>query len=237
MERPEIHELSAAYALDALDALERDAFEAHLAHCAECRENIESFQQVAADLAYDVDAPEPPPTLRSRILDEAAAERPNVVSLPRRRWALPVAAAAAVAAGIAAVALALWAADLSQQLDEVQAEQHRANEALVALIDPNASHVELEGADGVLVIDDESGEGTLVISGLERAPSEMTYEAWVVQGEQPMPAGLFSGGGNQTVVPLTVPVPRGAIVAVTVEPAGGVDRPRGQQIITSQQAA
>jgi len=76
-----------------------------------------------------------------------------------------------------------------------------------------------------------------VISGLERAPSEMTYEAWVIQGEQPVPAGLFSGGGNQTVVPLTVPVPEGGIVAVTVEPAGGVDRPTGQPIITSQEAA
>ncbi len=237
MERAEIHELSAAYALDALDADEREAFEAHLAHCVECRENVASFQQVAANLAYDVDAPEPPAMLRGRILDQAAAERPNVVSLPRRRWAFPVAATAAVAAGIAAVALAFWAADLSRQLDDVQAEQRSANEALVALSDPSASHHGLEGADGVLVVDDESGEGTLVISGLERAPSDMTYEAWVIEGDQPVPAGLFSGGGDQTVVPLSVPVPGGAVVAVTVERAGGVDRPTQQPIITSEQAA
>jgi anti-sigma-K factor RskA len=237
MERAEIHELSAAYALDALAADEREAFEEHLARCAECRENVASFQQVAADLAYDVDAPEPPATLRGRILDQAAGERPNVVSLPRRRWAFPVAAAAAVAAGIAAVALAIWAADLSRQLDDVQAEQRSANEALVALIDPSASHHELEGADGVLVVDDESGEGTLVISGLERAPSDMTYEAWVIEGDQPVPAGLFSGGGDQTVVPLTVPVRGDAVVAVTIEQAGGADRPTQQPIITSEQAA
>jgi anti-sigma-K factor RskA len=237
MERAEIHELSAAYALDALEGKDLEAFEEHLARCAECRENVATFQRVAAELAYDVEAPEPPAGLRGRILDQAAAERPTVVSLPRRRWAFPVAATAAVAAGVAAVALAFWAADLSQQVDDLQAQQHQANEALIALIDPSASHFALEGADGVLVVDQESGEGKLVISGLASAPSDKTYEAWVIEGDQAVPAGLFSGGEDQTVVPLTEPVPEGAIVAVTVEQAGGVDAPTQQPIITSEQAA
>jgi anti-sigma-K factor RskA len=237
MERAEIHELSAAYALDALEGKDLEAFEEHLARCAECRENVETFQRVAAELAYDVEAPKPPAGLRDRILDQAAAERPKVVALPRRRWALPVAATAAVAAGVAAVALAFWAADLSQQVDELQADQHQANEALIALIDPSASHFALEGADGVLVVDDESGEGKLVISGLANAPSDKTYEAWVIEGDQAVAAGLFSGGDDQTVVPLTEPVPEGAIVAVTVERSGGVDQPTQQPFITSEQRA
>jgi anti-sigma-K factor RskA len=236
MERAEIHELSAAYALDALEGKDLEAFEEHLAHCAECRENVATFQRVASELAYDVEAPEPPAGLRGRILDQAAAERPRVVSLPRRRWAFPVAATAAVAAGVAAIALAFWAADLSQQVDDLEAQQHRANEALIALIDPSASHFALEGAEGVLVVDDESGAGKLVISGLASAPSEKTYEAWVIEGNQAVPAGLFSGGDDQTVVPLATPVPEGAIVAVTVEQAGGVDAPTQQPIITSEQA-
>jgi anti-sigma-K factor RskA len=236
MERAEIHELSAAYALDALEGKDLEAFEEHLAHCAECRENVATFQRVASELAYDVEAPEPPAGLRGRILDQAAAERPRVVSLPRRRWAFPVAATAAVAAGVAAIALAFWAADLSQQVDDLEAQQHRANEALIALIDPSASHFALEGAEGVLVVDDESGAGKLVISGLASAPSEKTYEAWVIEDNQAVPAGLFSGGDDQTVVPLATPVPEGAIVAVTVEQAGGVDAPTQQPIITSEQA-
>jgi anti-sigma-K factor RskA len=237
MERAEIHELSAAYALDALEGRELEAFEEHLAHCAECRENVTTFQRVAAELAYDVEAPAPPPALRDRLLDQAASERPKVVALPRRRWALPVAATAAVAAGIAALALAFWAADLSQQLDEVQAEQHRANEALIALTDPSASLFALDGANGVLVVNDESGEGKLVISGLESAPTDKTYEAWVIKDETAVAAGLFSGGDDQTVVPLNVAVPEGAIVAVTVEQAGGVEQPTQQPFITSEQTA
>ncbi len=238
MERAEIHELSAAYALDALDADELKVFEEHLARCPECRENVASFHAASAELAYDTYAPEPPRGLRERILEEAARERPKVVELPRRRrWAMPIAATAAVAAGCAAVGLAFWAADLSQQVDDLQAQQHQANEALIALIDPSASHFALEGADGVLVVDEENGEGKLVISGLASAPSDKAYAAWVIEGDaQPVPAGLFSGGDDQTVVPLSAPVPEGAIVAVTVEDAGGVPAPTQDPFILSEQA-
>ena len=186
MERAEIHELSAAYALDALDAGELEAFEEHLARCPECRENVASFQAAAAELAYDADAPAPSPVLRNRILTQAASERPSiaVAAPPRRRWALPVAATAAVAAGCAALALAFWAADLSQQVDDLQASQHTADEVAIMLANPNAERVPLDGANGVLVVDEETQEGHLLMFGLEEAPDEHTYEAWVIQGDE-----------------------------------------------------
>src|SRR5436190_16860304 len=107
----DVHGLAAPYALDVLDEGERRTFEAHLAGCAQCREEVDAFRAAAAALAFaDPDpAPAPPAELRERILDAARAERPNVVPLrPRRRWALPAAAAIAVAAYVAAVALAAW---------------------------------------------------------------------------------------------------------------------------------
>jgi anti-sigma-K factor RskA len=238
MERAEIHDLSAAYALDALDADELEAFEEHLARCPECRENVASFQAASAELAYDTDAPEPSPALRERILAEAGREQPKVVAPARRRWALPIAATGAVAAGIAALALAFWAADLSQQLDEVEAQLHRSQEVAIVLANPNAERIPLDGADGVLVVDGETQEGHLVLFGLEEAPDAHTYEAWVIVGDEAVPAGLFSGGDDRTtVVPLNAPVPEGAMVAVTIEQAGGVERSQQQPIITSEQAA
>ena len=235
MERAEIHELSAAYAIDALDAGELEAFEEHLARCPECRENVASFQAAAAELAYDADAPAPAPVLRNRILTQAASERPSVAAPPpRRRWAFPVAATAAVAAGCAALALAFWAADLSQQVDDLQARQHSADEVAIMLANPNAQRVPLDGANGVLVVDPETQEGHLLVFGLEEAPAEHTYEAWVIQDGEAVAAGLFSGGDERaTVVPLNTPVPEGAIVAVTVEQAGGVQQSEQQPIITS----
>ncbi|MGH3056908.1 MAG: anti-sigma factor domain-containing protein [Gaiellaceae bacterium] len=233
MERAEIHELSAPYALDALDPAEREAFEQHLARCAECREAVAGFQDVAAELAYDADAPPPPPALRERILTEARRDGANVVALPRRRWLVPVTATAAVAAGVAALALSFWAADLSQELDDERAALHLSEEAVSVLAEPDARRIPLDGADGMLVVD-ESGEGWLVLRGLESAPAEQTYEAWVIEGEEAAPAGLFAGGGVSTVVPLTIPVPEGAVVAVTVERAGGVDQPTQDPVFASE---
>jgi anti-sigma-K factor RskA len=237
MERAEIHELSAAYALDALDAEEREAFARHLAQCAECREAVAAFQDVAADLAYDADAPPPSPVLRDRILQQARGDGANVVALPRRRWALPVAAAAAVAAGVAALALSFWAADLSQQLDDQRAAAHLSEEAVAVLADPDTRRIALEGADGVLVLDDEAATGWLVVRGLESAPEAMTYEAWVIEDGEALPAGLFRGGGVSTVVELTRPVPAGAVVAVTVERSGGVEAPTQDPIFASDESA
>lgn len=240
MERAEIHELSAAYALDALDDAELEAFEEHLARCPECRENVASFQAAAAELAYEADAPPPSPVLRNRILTHAASERPAVPTPAptRRRWALPIAATAAVAAGCVALALAFWAADLSQQVDDLQAREHAADEVALMLADPDVERIPLEGANGVLVVDPETQEGHLVVFGLEEAPEAHTYEAWVVGEDGPVAAGLFSGGEERaTVVRLSEPVPAGAVVAVTVEVAGGVEQSEQQPIITSGPAA
>jgi anti-sigma-K factor RskA len=236
MERAEIHELSAAYALDALDPGERGAFEEHLARCAECREAVAAFQDVAADLAHEADAPPPPPALRERILAEARQDGSNVVAFPRRRWLVPVAGAAAVAAGIAALALSFWAADLSQQLDDERATLHLSEEAIAMLAEPDARRIPLDGAEGMLVVDEESGEGWLVLRGLESAPSERTYEAWVIENGEAVPAGLFAGGGVSTVVSLSAPVPEGAVVAVTLEPEGGVEQPTQDPLFASEES-
>ena len=102
------------------------------------------------------------------------------------------------------------------------------------LANPNAERVPLDGANGVLVVDPETQEGHLLVFGLEEAPAEHTYEAWVIQDGEAVAAGLFSGGDERaTVVPLNTPVPEGAIVAVTVEQAGGVQQSEQQPIITS----
>lgn len=228
MDRAEIHELSAAYALDALDPADAEAYEQHLSRCAECQEAVAAFHETAAELAFETETPAPPRALRSRVLAAAGRERRDraeVLPFPRRRWLFPVAAAAALAAGCVALGLAFWAADLSRQLDDREATIHSSEEAIAALADPGTARIPLDGADGVLLVDGETGEGWLVVRGLDSAPDESTYEAWVIQDEQAVPAGLFAGGGLSTVVPLTTLVPDGALVAVTVEQAGGSEQP------------
>jgi len=59
----------------------------------------------------------------------------------------------------------------------------------------------------------------------------------VIEDGEAVAAGLFGGGGVSTVVPLTVPVPDGAVVAVTLEEAGGVEQPTQDPLFVTEQSA
>ena len=131
MEADAIHELTAAYALDALDEQDEREYEAHLARCPSCREELASLAGTATSLAYGVESPAPPPDLRDRILDQARAERPNVVPL-RRAWRTWTAAAAAVAA-CAAIGLGIWAVTLSHSLDRTRSARDQQSRVLSIL--------------------------------------------------------------------------------------------------------
>jgi anti-sigma-K factor RskA len=159
----DLHELTAAYALDALDADEAEAYEKHLGQCEECREQLAGLTETAGALAFATVAPPPPARLRAAILEQAAAERTNVVPLFRRRWVARGLAVAAAAAACVVVGLA------------------------VALSRSGHTHYV-----GIGVVRNADGTATMTVSGLRAAPHGKTYEAWVIVGSKAMPAGLFS---------------------------------------------
>jgi anti-sigma factor RsiW len=231
----DVHELTAAYALDALDPDERETYEAHLAQCERCREELASLGETATALAFGVTSPPPPERLRGQILAAAAAERENVVPLPMRRpWLVRATAAAAGVAACAAIGFAVWASTLSHSLDRARATSARAEMAAQVLADPSSQKIALKGGNGMLAVD-PSGRGVLVVHRLPAAPSGQIYEAWVIPpGGAPREAGLFSSKGSMTMVPLGENVPRGSVVAATVERAGGVDKPTQTPVFSAQ---
>ena len=162
----DLHDLTAAYALDALDPAEAEAYEAHLSQCEECRAQLAELSEPATALAFGAVAPAPPPRLREAILSAAAAERSNVIPLPRRRgWTPRVLAIAAAAAACIAVGFTVGAL-------------HPGGKQVVSAT--------------LLVSADRTA--TLQVSGLATAPRGKTYEAWIIPtGESPRPAGLFAG--------------------------------------------
>jgi anti-sigma-K factor RskA len=163
------HDLTAAYALDALDPDEAEVYERHLGHCEECREQLAELNGTAGSLAFAAVAPAPPPRLREAILEQAAAERTNVVPLLRRRW---VARGMAVAAAAAACIVVGLAVSLSQS-------SHTRSFTLMIGPDRTATlHV-----DGLSAAPSGKTYEAWVIPA----------------GRPPRPAGLFPGGGSTTV--------------------------------------
>jgi anti-sigma-K factor RskA len=200
----DLHELTAAYALDALDPDEAEAYERHLSQCEECREELAGLSEAAGALAFATAAPPPPARLRESILDTAAAERSNVVPLLRRRWFVRGLAVGAAAAACLAVAL---------------------------VVTLGRSHP--GGVVSLGFTRHGQGNATLMVSGLDTAPKGETYEAWVIpKGKSPRPAGLFPGG-KPTVLHLHNVPGKGAVIAVTVEPAGGSTAPTSTPIATA----
>jgi anti-sigma-K factor RskA len=192
MTNDQLHDLSAAYALDALDEDERTAFQAHLRDCESCRAEVASFEGAVETLAYANEGPAPSAELRSRIVQAAREEPPKVVALRPRRKRLYAGIAIAAAASVA-LAIGL--------------------------------SVGLSGGGGgkeLALSVQQGGTAQLAVSGFDRAPAGKVYEAWVIAGGKPVPAGVFRG---DTVVRLERPVPKGATVAVTLENAPRAQTP------------
>jgi len=229
----ELHELSAGYALDALEPDERDAFERHLAGCPECQEDVAAFWEVAGALAVAADSPAPSPELRERILADVQAEKQTVVSLDSRRRVFPVLTTLTAVAAAVAIGLGIYTISLNNDLDSTRSALTAQENAAALLADPTATSVSLQSGAGRLVVGND-GNAVLVLSDLPEAPTGKTYQAWIVDDQTPVSAGTFSSSGDQAVVPIPQQVPTGAIVAVTIEEAGGASSPTLPPLAASQ---
>ncbi len=229
-----IHELTAGYALDALDPDERREYEAHLADCERCREELASFWRTTEGLAIAASGPEPTPGLRGRILEGTRAEAQAVVPFePRRRRTVPVLAAAAAMAAVVALAVGLWAARLSDELDDARSALERERAAAAVLVDPDSRTVALHAGEGRLVVGPD-GKAVLVLDGVDPAPAGKTYELWIIERGTPQRAGLFPGRNGMDVVGVDGTVEEGDVIAVTIEDAGGVNAPTTTPIVASE---
>jgi anti-sigma-K factor RskA len=202
----DVHDLTAAYALDALAPDEAEEYEAHLGQCEECRTQLAELNESSTALAFGTVAPAPPAHLRESILSAAAAERSNVVPIVRRRYATRVLAVAAAAAACLAVGFTVSALQSSGT--------HVVTVAVVLAADHTA---------------------TLQVDGLAHAPQGKTYEAWIIPaGRAARPAGLFAGGEATSSMKLRGNLPAHAVVAVTLEPAGGDSAPTTAPLVEAR---
>ncbi len=243
-----LHDLTGVYALDALDREEARAFEAHMEGCAACRREVQQLQEVAAALAL-LDATAPPRAIRQRVFAEIAeiAEIPGgpEVTPPAARAPTgppPVGArrSAAIAAAAAILLVLVGGVALRRTSSPVEdAGAVLTREAAVAatwLQDPDARVISLgaapdgRGATGQVRWSPRAARGVLTFRDLPAAGPGEVYEVWYVDGTARR-GPLFDAGATSVVLTGQGEQPP-ATFAVTIEPAGGGDRPTGPVVLS-----
>ncbi len=208
-------ELAALCALDAVDEPERATVLAHIRECRVCAEEYAAARGGSDALAAAAAEP-PPAALRARVLAAAAAQARSNAPIPLHRRKRFYAALVAVAAAVVALFVFRSPSGVEQSWP-------------IACL-PGASGCSASGrvlaADGVL---------RLEASGLAALPARKVYQAWIIRpGGKPIPEPTFvadSSGRGLATIPGGQP--KGTLLAVTIEPAGGSKSPTTKPFIAA----
>ncbi|MFJ6113156.1 anti-sigma factor [Agrococcus sediminis] len=144
----------------------------------------------------------------------------------RARWQ-PMRVLGAVAAS---AALLVGGIAIGTQLGDDPRQE--ALGAVVSASDAQRSEVELaDGTVATVIWSAEQGQSAILFEGLGAAPEGRTYQAWYIDAAGPHDAGVFDSEGDSTAIVLEGELSAGAVVGVTVEPAGGSEAPTTDPIL------
>ena len=226
LERAEI------YAVGALDGREKTDFEKHLeTGCALCTVRVSEASEVLGELSAGLDLQVPGESLKQAVLARIESETQHEISPARERgfaWAFAFAGVLAAAA-----VLVQWNQPaLKERFYRFQAAQ--LQDANVVALKGLESYT---AASGEVLWEGIGGRGILILCGLPELPQGQVYELWAIAGGEPVAAGTFfcdkAGRGF-----LRTPVLGSGIsvdkFAVTIEPAGGLNKPSGPMVLLGQ---
>lgn len=224
----ELHTLSGAYALDALSPEEAAAFRKHLEACPACCQEVRELRSAAARMGAS-EAVAPPPYLKARILEAAnrTPQQPPRVSALRAarpsRWSPKLVAAAAAAVLVVGTAIGVG-------VTVGEPEQATLADGVVEVFTASdARSVEVETTHGPLKVATSRSEGEMAVDTSDLVPldDEYVYQVWTVVEGEPQPVVVLEQ--PDTGAHMGMPAP-GTQVAITVEPAGGSQRPTTEPI-------
>jgi anti-sigma-K factor RskA len=253
--REDLHALTGAYALDALESAERDRFTRHLRRCQACANEVRGLRETATRLARAV-ALVPPPQLRERVLAAVAWTRqlpPETQHVPAPRisparwfrWRQPGRSGAsrlawfprpapllAAAALAVVVVLGVTLAVTQRELNHSRA-QNQAVEAVLSAPDARLlTHAIVAGGRAIVVLSQARHALVLTTSGLPPLPAAKVYELWFIGPGRSTPAGLLpSPTAGRTAPLLAAGLTAGDRIGLTVEPAGGTNKPTTPPIL------
>ena len=248
------------YALGALRGEECASIEAHVADCAECAHKLAEARGRTALLALAADPVEPSPGVKESILRQlfSTAEgheysREPLRHAPRRagrsgvNWWTAIWAPAAVALACASVFLWIGNMNLHREIGELY---HQVADFQSGITDAQAKldlfsakdsvHIalaptkEYRGANATVLYNARLGKAFYSDMLSTPPPPDKSYQLWLVAEDgSPISAGLLTPAEGQGTK-MFASLPKGTAAkafAVTIEPAGGSDKPTGPKIL------
>jgi anti-sigma-K factor RskA len=231
MSTPDLHSLLAPYALDALDADERGRFEAHVEHCPACQSELAGFQETAARLG-DITTQAPPPALRDKLLAEVtrtSQERPIVTALADRRGLRRTLPRLAMAAAFVVGTVGVGGYVVERRQADDAKDQYAAVSEVLAAADADTSSKTFPSGGNVRMISSAKQDAAVIVAHDLPSPGKgKVYQVWMIDSSGPTSQGTFVRNGQM----IMHGVVKADKVAVTVEPAGGSDRPTTPPVAT-----
>ena len=244
------------YALGALRGEECAAIESHVAACAECAHKLAEARGRVALLALSVDPVDPAPGVKESLMRQllASAEGHETwqrAPEPRRirvtSWWTAIWAPAAVV--LACASIFLWIGNMHLQ-GEINQMYHQLADFESGIADTQAKvellsakdtvHVALaptkdyRGANAVVQYNARLGKAYYTDMLSTPPPPDKSYQLWLVAGDgNPLSAGLLTPAEGEGTK-MFASFPKGTTAkafAVTIEPAGGSEKPTGPKIL------
>jgi anti-sigma-K factor RskA len=226
-----------AYALGALDAEETAALESHLRTCESCREELDAYRATSDHLLLGLTPRNPSAALRRRL----QGRLPSAQKAVRSRLNLSLGRAAVGIAILLLLALNVFSISqvraLQRQQTQLMSQMQNGQMALAMLSysKTQALPINAEKVRGSLLLDKEYNNAVLILRGLPAIPADQTYQIWLIApNEDRVSGGLLRPQPDQPFIAEPIYVTQDLVnfvgVGMTVEPAGGSDRPTGTQI-------
>jgi len=122
--------------------------------------------------------------------------------------------------------------DAQGQVQDLQAQVEEAQEQQNPTIELEGSWAD-QGANAQ-VLSINKNQAILVAKDMPFVPEDQTCEIWVISNDVPKPSGLFQPDPNTTATPITNPITKADVIAVTVEPAGGSEQPTSDPVLLAK---
>jgi anti-sigma-K factor RskA len=215
-----------AFALGVAEEPMLSEISAHLAReCPECTQGVRSAMTTVAAMSGAVKDAQPSKQLRRRIIAMVAPQ-------PKRGFTfLPWAVSALLAIVLLSVAVS------RHHPEQPTADTTKLAQALTILNDPATKDVTFgdPAARGRIFVNPKGV--VLTAAHMPKLESNRTFELWLIPATgNPVPAGTFrsDAASNAAVYVYQGQTANAAVVAVTVEPAGGSPQPTTTPFIVSK---